>query len=67
MKKRRLERGDIVIEVSGGSPTQPTGRSLYFTQAMLDRFNVPVVPTSFCRRFRPQTLEWGVLLSQHLN
>jgi type I restriction enzyme S subunit len=67
LEKRRLQRGDIVIEVSGGSPTQPTGRSIYFTQAMLNRFGVHVVPTSFCRRFRPQTLEWGVLLSQHLH
>lgn len=66
LEKRRLMPGDIVIEVSGGSPTQPTGRSLYFTQALLDRFSVPVIPTSFCRRFRPKSIDVGLILTQHL-
>ncbi|MGF6862813.1 type I restriction enzyme S subunit [Rhodobacteraceae bacterium MBR-64] len=66
LEKRKLEPGDIVIEVSGGSPTQPTGRSLYFTQAMLDRFSVPLLPTSFCKRFRPKSIDLGLILTQHL-
>lgn len=67
LSKRSLKTGDIVIEVSGGSPTQPTGRSLYITRSHLDRFMTPVVPASFCRRFRPVNLEAGALLYSHLD
>lgn len=63
---RVLEAGDIVIEVSGGSPTQPTGRSLQVTQSILERFPYPVVCASFCRRFRPVNRELGLLASSHL-
>lgn len=63
---RTLTDRDIVIEVSGGSPTQPTGRSLLITQAILDRFPHPVVCASFCRRFRPNNFAEGIFASQHL-
>lgn len=63
---RLLQDGDIVIEVSGGSPTQPTGRSLLITEALLARFSTPVICASFCRRFRPISLKHGLLASQHL-
>ena len=36
--RRMLREGDIVLEVSGGSPTQPTGRSLLITSDLLERF-----------------------------
>jgi len=67
LEKRRLQHGDIVIEVSGGSPTQPTGRSLFVLSSTLERFNNPVVPTSFCRLFRPRDELVASLLSCHLN
>ena len=63
---RKLEDGDIVLEVSGGSKDQPTGRALYLTNAILNQFDCPVEPASFCRLLRPDTKELGVLLGQHL-
>lgn len=63
---RILMAGDIVVEVSGGSPTQPTGRSLQVSQSMLERFTHPVVCASFCRRFRPRNRELGLLAACHL-
>jgi len=65
-KSRKLEDLDIVIEVSGGSPSQPTGRSLLVTRSILDRFANPVVCASFCRRFRPVSSIAAVLVAQHL-
>jgi type I restriction enzyme, S subunit len=65
-EKRALVDGDIVIEVSGGSKTQPTGRSLYVTSAMLDKLGGHVVPTSFCRLFRAPDASMALLLGQHL-
>jgi type I restriction enzyme S subunit len=67
LASRFLLDGDIVIEVSGGSPTQPTGRSLHVSNSMLERFKHPVVCASFCRRFRPVNKRLGILASCHLN
>jgi len=63
---RRLMHGDIVLEVSGGSKGQPTGRALYLTDTLLSQFDCPVEPASFCRLLRPRSDDIGVLLAQHL-
>jgi len=63
---RKLEDGDLLLEVSGGSKDQPTGRSLFISAALLSQFDCPVEPASFCRLLRPVNKEVGVLLAQHL-
>jgi type I restriction enzyme S subunit len=63
---RKLEDGDLLLEVSGGSKDQPTGRSLYLSAALLSQFDCPVEPASFCRLLRPLNKEVGMLLAQHL-
>lgn len=63
---RKLEDGDLLLEVSGGSKDQPTGRSLYLSGALLSQFDCPVEPASFCRLLRPADKEVGMLLAQHL-
>ncbi|HCE2446405.1 TPA: restriction endonuclease subunit S [Vibrio parahaemolyticus] len=65
LKTRKLERGDIVIEVSGGSKDQPTGRSLFISDNILKRLELPSEPASFCRRFQPVNYEVGLLLAVH--
>jgi type I restriction enzyme S subunit len=67
LMSRKLCEGDIVIEVSGGSPTQSTGRSLYISKNITNYFTHAVVPASFCRLFRPIDHNIGLLLSQHLS
>ena len=64
---RKLQDMDIVIEVSGGSPTQPTGRSILITSSMLERFNFQAVCASFCRRFRPSSKENAIYAALHLS
>ena len=66
-ERRLLKDGDIIIEVSGGSPTQPTGRSLMITSDILDRFPGTVVCASFCRRLRPSSWKEGLLACSHLD
>lgn len=66
LKNRRLQAGDLVIEVSGGSKDQSTGRSLLVSSEILSRFHDPVEPASFCRLFRPKSLVHGTYLDQHL-
>lgn len=52
-KSRRLRPGDIIIEISGGSKDQPTGRTILITKEILDRLNGNAIPASFCRLIRP--------------
>jgi type I restriction enzyme S subunit len=66
LETRKLADGDIVLEVSGGSKDQPTGRALYLTANLLGQFDCPVEPASFCRLLRPNSKNIGKLLSQHL-
>jgi type I restriction enzyme, S subunit len=63
---RRLQAGDIILEISGGSPTQPTGRSIFISEATLERFENAVVCASFCRRFQPKNRDLGALAYMHL-
>lgn len=65
LKTRQLETGDIIIEVSGGSKNQPTGRSLFFSNALIKRLGV-CEPASFCRLFRPANIHIGLILGLHL-
>ncbi len=66
MVNRQLTDADIIIEISGGSPKQPTGRSIFITNSIIKRFNDPVLPASFCRRFRPINSLYSCLLYYHL-
>ena len=49
--KKCLHVGDIIIEKSGGSPTQSTGRVSFVSQELLDSVE-PVVCSNFCTAFR---------------
>ena len=50
---KKLSDGDIVIEISGGSPTQSTGRCTAITQSLLDRYDSGMVCTNFCKAIKP--------------
>ena len=51
LKSRILEVGDIIIEKSGGSPTQSTGRTAYLSKDLLESIG-DTVCSNFCVGFR---------------
>ena len=53
--QRQLRKGDIVIEKSGGSPTQSTGRVVYISQSLLSAKR-NIICSNFCTaiRIKPQ-------------
>ena len=51
---KQLAAGDIVVEISGGSPTQSTGRCTAITQSLLDRYDSSMVCTNFCKAMKPK-------------
>lgn len=44
-----LEPYDLIVEISGGSPTQSTGRLAYVTSESLTRFDAPIICSNFCK------------------
>lgn len=53
LRSRKLESGDLVFEVSGGSRTSPVGRALLVSEKLLSSFNGDVMCASFCKLLRP--------------
>ena len=53
LENKKLSENDLVVEISGGSPTQSTGRICLITRALLDRLGKDVICTNFCRALKP--------------
>jgi type I restriction enzyme S subunit len=52
LEKKRLSENEIIIEISGGSPTQSTGRTVLITKELIKSFHEPIICTNFCRTVR---------------
>ena len=60
LRSRRLEVGDIIFEVSGGSKGQPVGRTLLVTSQLLSALaDDAVICASFCKRICPDKAGYG--------
>ncbi len=60
LRARRLQAGDILFEVSGGSKGQPVGRALLVTPQLLSALgDESVICASFCKRVRPDAAGYG--------
>lgn len=46
---KQLESHDLIVEISGGSPTQSTGRLAYLIDETLERFQNPLICSNFCK------------------
>ena len=51
---KKLVDGDIVVETSGGSPTQSTGRAAPVSESLLGRYDRGMVCTNFCKAIKPK-------------
>ena len=51
-EQKHLISNDIVVEISGGSPTQSTGRIAFMSDTMLNRSAEPFICSNFCRVLR---------------
>lgn len=46
---KQLSSHDLIVEISGGSPTQSTGRLAYLIDETLSRFDNPLICSNFCK------------------
>lgn len=49
LENKKLSSGDLVVEISGGSHTQSTGRITYISDKMLEKYDAELICTNFCR------------------
>lgn len=63
-KDRLLADGDLVTEISGGSPTQATGRIGYINKGFLDRSENDMTCSNFCKAFTPYDKNYQYWLYQ---
>lgn len=64
-KKKKLIVGDIIIEISGGSPTQSTGRTLLIDDNII-AYNNKLVSTNFCKVIRPSVNYYSDWINEYL-
>ena len=53
LQSRKLFQGDIVVEISGGTPTQSTGRSAQMNDIADSYYGCDLICSNFCRVIRP--------------
>lgn len=66
LQTRALQSNDILVEISGGGPDQPVGRTVLITDQVLPQFDLPVVCTNFLRLARPSVNISATYLSHYL-
>lgn len=62
-----LIENDLVIEISGGSPSQSTGRAALVGPDVIGRFDTPLVCSNFCKALTLKNPERGHHFLQHWN
>lgn len=68
LEKRKLIQGDILVEISGGGPEQPVGRTVLIDKSALEHnSDYPKVCTNFLRLLRSNDLVDSGYLNHYLN
>lgn len=61
------ENGDIIIEISGGTETQSTGRCYFINDDVKRLFKQPVVFSNFCRLLKLKKKEYSYFVYLYLS
>ena len=61
-KKIKPEEGDLIIEISGGTESQSTGRVTYINSDVEKLFDLPIVFSNFCRLIKVRKPEYSFFL-----
>jgi type I restriction enzyme, S subunit len=64
--KRKLQDGDIILEISGGTKGRPTGRTLYIHKNIANYYDNRLSFSNFCRLLRTNEILDSKILYLHL-
>lgn len=65
--EKHLAPYDLVIEISGGSPTQSTGRAALVGPEVIERFEIPLVCSNFCKALTLKDMDQSYQFLQQWN
>ncbi len=57
----------LVMEISGGTDDQSTGRTMYINDEIKSLFKYPIVFSNFCRLIRPKKQEYSFFLYSYIH
>lgn len=64
--KKKLSSNEIIIEISGGSPSQSTGRVAFISEKILKLYENSLICTNFCRAIELNDEKYAPLLYVYL-
>ena len=62
IREKAVKANDIIIEISGGSPIQSTGRVCYMSEDVINEIGGNILCTNFCRILRFQDARLSLLV-----
>jgi len=62
-----IKDGDLVMEISGGTDNQSTGRTTYINDNVKALFKYPLVFSNFCRLIRPKKKEYSFFIYSYIH
>lgn len=65
-EKIQPKDGDIILEISGGTDDQSTGRAIYIGSQNRGLFPYPLIFSNFCRLIRPKKEEYSYFIYLYL-
>jgi type I restriction enzyme S subunit len=65
--ERLLKPDDLMVEISGGSPTQSTGRIAHIGETIFSRFESPLVCSNFCKAISLKDKAHSYILKHYWN
>jgi type I restriction enzyme S subunit len=66
LDKASPNHGDILIEISGGTESQSTGRTTYLSPGVEALFELPLFYSNFCRLLRVRDVKYSLFLYCYL-
>lgn len=67
LEKRNLKENDILVEISGGGPEQPVGRTVVIEKSVLQNFKGKnLICTNFLRLIRPTSFANSIYMNLYL-
>lgn len=63
---KQVKANDIIVEISGGSPIQSTGRICFISNDILTDLEAPVLCTNFCRIVRLKDSQYAEYIYYYL-
>lgn len=66
-KKIEPKNGDLILEISGGTENQSTGRITYINDDVKSLFDYPLIFSNFCRMLRVKDINYSFFIYCYIN